>query len=252
MKHVHLAMIVILTSAALIAPVYALEATASQSNGPITMSAQLGEIKNERCDFRETFLVNGTISIPITNSPVQIEIYNPSGTIYNSERIPPQQILPDGKYWYSFDIVYGNTTPVGPYKVKVSYNGYSVMTSVHLVLPTIIRGPAPDTLRIVNNNGDNLHEVRIGQQVQIEDSVQPPMYGNDSEFAYIVQVQDRKGETVSLSWIEGAFVKNQPMNFSETWTPFFPGNYTIQRYLWQSIESPNALEPSVSKTVEVG
>ncbi|MDE1763911.1 MAG: hypothetical protein KGH88_06670 [Thaumarchaeota archaeon] len=251
MKHVHIAMIVILISAAIIAPVYALEAITTQSNGPIEMSVQYGEIKIENCDLKETFLVNGTLSIPITNSPVQIKIYNPNGTIYDSERIPPQQISSDGKYWYSFDIIYGNTTPDGPYKVEASYNGYGVTTSVHLVIPPIIRGPVPNTLRIVDNNGNNLHEVRAGQQVQIEDSVQPPMCGSYSEFAYIIQVQDQKGETASLSWIEGAFVKNQPMNFSETWTPFFPGNYTVQRYLWQSIDNPNALEPSVSKTVEV-
>ena len=251
MNLAYVSTIVILMSAVTIAHVHALEATTSQSSGPIEMSVQPGGIKIENCDLKETYLVNGTISIPITKSPVLIKIYNPNGTMYDSERIPMQQISPDGRYWYSFDIIYGNTTPDGPYKVEVSYNGYGVTTSVYLVIPPIIRGPAPDTLRIVDNNGNNLHEVRAGQQVQIEDSVQPPMCGSDSGFAYIIQVQDSKGETVSLSWIEGEFVKNQQMNFSETWTPFLPGNYTIQRYLWQSIESPNALEPSMSKTVEV-
>lgn len=251
MKRVHLAIIVILMSAVTTAHVHALEAPASQSNGPIEMSVQYGEIKIENCDLKETFLVNGTISIPVTRSPLQIKIYNPNGTIYDSERIPPQQISSDGKYWYSFDIIYGNATPDGPYKVKVSYNGYGLTTSVYLVIPPIIRGPVPNNLRIVDNNGNNLHGVRAGQQVQIEDSVLPPMCSSDSEFAYIIQVQDSKGQTASLSWIEGAFVKNQPMNFSETWTPLLPGNYTVQRYLWQSIESPNALEPPISKTVEV-
>ena len=249
MKALYIAIIVILTSTTM--SVYALEAAASQDNSPITISAQLGKMKTENCNLKETFLVNGTISMLLNKSPVQIRIYNPNGTIYDSERIPPQQILSDGKYWYLFDIVYGNTTPVGPYEITVSYSGQSARTSVHLVGPPIIRGPTPDTLRIVDNNGNNLTEVKVGQQVQIKDNIRQPMCNDQQEFVYIVQIQDQNGATVSLSWIEGMFEQGKPMNFSLTWTPFILGNYTIQRYLWQSIDNPNALEPPVSKTVEV-
>ncbi|MDE1878856.1 MAG: hypothetical protein KGI07_10135, partial [Thaumarchaeota archaeon] len=221
MKAPYLSILVILISATTIVSVHAFESSINQ-NSSITISAQLGEIKTENCDFKENFLVSGTIGMPLSNLPVQIRIYNPNGTIYDSERIPPQQILPDGKYWYLFNIIYGNATLVGPYDITVSYNGQSARTSVHLVGPSIIRGQVPNTIRIVDSNGNNLTEVRVGQQVQIEDSVQPPMC-SDPQFAYIVQVQDKNAATVSLSWIEGTFDKDKPMNFSETWMPFTAG-----------------------------
>ncbi|MDE1832516.1 MAG: hypothetical protein KGI02_09140 [Thaumarchaeota archaeon] len=250
MKTLHLVIIVILIYTTTIVPVRALETATPQNNDTITTSSQIVGINNENCDFKETFLVNGTIGMPLSNLPVQIRIYNPNGTIYDSERIPPQQISHDGNYWYSFNLIYGNNTPAGPYSITVSYNGHSAESSVHLMLPPIIRAPPPNTLRIVDNNGHDLSAVSVGQQVQIEDSVQPPMC-SDPQFAYIVQVQDKNAATVSLSWVEGTFDKDKPMNFSETWMPFTAGSYTIQRYLWQSIESPNALEPSLSKAVEV-
>lgn len=222
----------------------------SQSNGPITISAQYGEIKFDNCgDIRETFLINGTIKMPLSKLPVQIRIYNPNGTMYDSERIPSQQITHDGKYWYRFSLDYGNQTPVGPYEVTVSYKGQNARTSVNLVLPPIIRGPPPDTIRIVDNHGNSLSEVKVGQQVQIEDSITPIC--DDSRFVYLLQIQDQNQATVSLSWIEGLFEKDEPMNFSETWTPFSPGNYSVNRFLWSSLVTPNALEPAVGKTVEV-
>lgn len=250
MKTMHISIIAILISTTTIVPIHALEAATPQNNDTITTSAKIVGIRTENCDFKETFLVSGTIGMPLGNSPAQIRIYNPNGTIYDSERIPSQQILPDGKYWYLFNIIYGNATLVGPYDITVSYNGQSARTSVHLVGPSIIRGQVPNTLRIVDSNGNNLTEVRAGQQVQIEDSVQPPMC-SDPQFAYIVQVQDKNAATVSLSWIEGTFDKDKPMNFSETWMPITAGSYTIQRYLWQSIENPNSLSPPVSTDLTV-
>jgi hypothetical protein len=254
MKTLQISIIAILISTGIImTPAYSLltnTISSSQNSNPITISAQLGEMKIENCnDVKETFLINGTINIPIDNSPVQIRVYNPDGTVYDSERIPPSQVLHDGKYWYSLTMIYGNNTAVGPYDMTVSYEGHSAETQIHFVGPMIERAPPSNTISIVDNYGNNLSEIKAGQQVLIQDSIQS-MCGI-KKFAYIMQVQDQNAATVSLSWIEGSFVGNQPMNFSEEWTPFTAGNYTIQRYLWSSITNPNALEPPVSKTVEV-
>ncbi len=236
--------------------VHALEMTSatmtlSQNDVPITISGQHGAITSEKnCgDLKEDFIIHGTIHMPLSNSPVQIRIYYPNGTIYDSERIPTQQISSDGSYSYLFSMIYDNK-PAGPYSVAVYYNGYSsAKTSFYLVVPPIERGPPPDTLRIVDNKGHDISKVNVGQQVQIADSVLP-MCGNPN-FVYLLQVQDPNQITISLSWVGGLVEQGQPMNFSETWMPLTSGNYTIQRYLWSSIDNPNALSPSISKTVEV-
>ena len=254
MKTVHLSILVILISGiTLIASVNALGVTnntiISSQNSPITISGKNGEIKFEKnCDLKEVFVINGTIKMPLTRSPVQIKIYYPNGTVYDSERIPPQDVSSDGNYWYTFSLIYSNSTTSGPYHVVVSYSGQSAKTDVYLVLPPIIRY-VPDTLRIVDSKGDNLSEINVDQQVQIMDTV-PPICGGP-KLAYIMQVQDQNQMTVSLSWIEGIFEQGQSVNFSESWTPFDSGNYTITRYLWQSIDNANALGSPISKTIEV-
>lgn len=255
MNLLYLAIIVILIPLGTIVPPVYSQLTntiaTNQNSGPISLSVQPSEIKFESCDtLKETFLINGTINLPISNSPVVIKIQNPNGTTYDSERISPSQVSHDGKYWYSLNMTYGNGEPVGPYDITVSYNSHSAKTSIHLVMPIIERAPPTNTIRIVDSNGNNLSAIKVGQQVQIEDSIQPVC--GEQKFAYIVQVQDSNAATVSLSWIQGSFVGSRPMNFSETWTPFAAGNYTVERYLWSSIASPNALQPPVARTVEVG
>ncbi|MGI0087867.1 MAG: hypothetical protein ACREBI_07880 [Nitrosotalea sp.] len=221
-----------------------------QSNAPITITGQYGEFTFEKnCDIKEDFAIMGTIRMPMSNSPVQIRIYNPDGTIYDSEMMPPQNISSGGNYRYLFSLIYDNQTATGTYNVTVSYNGKSAQTSVHLVSPSIIRSSQDNNLRVVDNRGQTLSQINVGQQVQIMDTLQPECVV--SKFVYIVQIADKDQRTVALSWLTSSFELNQSMNFSQSWTPFAPGNYTINRFVWQSLTNPNALLPFAGKTVEV-
>ena len=83
-------------------------------------------------------------------------------------------------------------------------------------------------------------EALVDTQVQItadltnnQDKVQP--------FAYLVQIQDENGVTVSLSWITGSLEPGQFMNPSQSWTPTNPGKYTAQIFVWESVDNPDAL-----------
>ena len=68
-------------------------------------------------------------------------------------------------------------------------------------------------------------------------------------FAYLVQIQNEDGVTVSLSWITGALEPGQFMNPSQSWTPTNPGKYTAQIFVWESVDNPDAL--SVPLTVKI-
>lgn len=68
-------------------------------------------------------------------------------------------------------------------------------------------------------------------------------------FAYLVQIQNEDGVTVSLSWITGSLEPRQFMNPSQSWTPTNPGKYTAQIFVWESVDNPDAL--SVPLTIKI-
>jgi len=91
-------------------------------------------------------------------------------------------------------------------------------------------------------------EALVDTQVQItadltnnQDRVQP--------FAYLVQIQDENGVTVSLSWITGSLEPEQSMSPSQSWTPTNLGKYTAQIFVWESVDNPDAL--SVPLTIKI-
>ncbi|MDE1767662.1 MAG: hypothetical protein KGI27_15520, partial [Thaumarchaeota archaeon] len=64
-------------------------------------------------------------------------------------------------------------------------------------------------------------------------------------FAYIVQIQDKDGTIESLSWLSGMLLPSQTLSPSVSWTPSKAGNYTVQVFVWQSLNNPNSLSPPV-------
>jgi hypothetical protein len=95
---------------------------------------------------------------------------------------------------------------------------------------------------------NNEWEALVDTQVQIaadltnnQNRVQP--------FAYLVQIQNGDGVTVSLSWITGALEPGQFMNPSQSWTPTSTGKYTAQIFVWESVDNPDAL--SVPLTIKI-
>ncbi|MBI3842364.1 MAG: hypothetical protein HY295_04370, partial [Thaumarchaeota archaeon] len=122
-------------------------------------------------------------------------------------------------------------------------------TFIGTVVPPLERAPASNP-RIVDAFGNELKEVKVDQQVQItadlangQDKTQP--------FAYLVQIQDSNGVTVSLSWITGSLTAGQSLNPAQSWTPSAAGSYTAQIFVWESVDNPNALSPPVSTTITV-
>jgi hypothetical protein len=73
----------------------------------------------------------------------------------------------------------------------------------------------------------------------------------DQGFAYIVQVQDGDGVTVSLAWITGSLTGGQSMSPALSWTPSASGSYTATVFVWESVDNPTALSPTVSVDISV-
>jgi len=104
--------------------------------------------------------------------------------------------------------------------------------------------------RILSSTGKSVDKVSVNQQIQIVSNV-TNQENRDQSFAYLVQVQDNNGITVSLSWITGDMVPKQTLNLGQSWIPTAVGSYTAQIFVWESITNPNALSPPLSLQIQV-
>jgi len=122
-------------------------------------------------------------------------------------------------------------------------------TLIGTVVPPLERAPAAN-LRTVDAFGNSLDAVSVDQQVQLTADLSN---GQDSEqaFAYLVQIQDESGITVSLAWITGSLSAGQSFSPALSWIPTEAGSYTATAFVWESVDNPTALSPSVSTTVNV-
>jgi hypothetical protein len=140
-----------------------------------------------------------------------------------------------------------NTLPE-PYTTADEIN-VTATTLIGTVVPPLERAPAAN-LRTVDAFGNSLDTVSVDQQVQISADLSN---GQDREqaFAYLVQIQDENGVTVSLAWITGSLSSGQSFSPALSWIPSEAGTYTATAFVWESVDNPTALSPPVSTTVNV-
>ena len=117
------------------------------------------------------------------------------------------------------------------------------------VVPPLERAPASNA-RVVDAFGNTLDEVSVDQQVQVTADL---TNGQDREqsFAYLVQIQDENGVTVSLAWITGSLSAGQSFSPALSWIPTASGTYTATVFVWESVDNPTALSPPVSVDITV-
>ena len=122
-------------------------------------------------------------------------------------------------------------------------------TLIGTIVSPLERAPAAN-LRTVDAFGNSLDAVSVDQQVQISADL---ANGQDREqaFAYLVQIQDGNGVTVSLAWITGQLSSGQSFSPALSWIPTEAGTYTATAFVWESIDNPTALSPPVSTTISV-
>ena len=140
-----------------------------------------------------------------------------------------------------------NTLP-DPY-TRADELDVTATTLIGTIVPPLERAPAAN-LRTVDAFGNSLDTVSVDQQVQISADL---ANGQDREqpFAYLVQIQDGNGVTVSLAWITGSLSSGQSFSPALSWIPTTAGTYTATAFVWESVDNPTALSPPVSTTITV-
>ncbi len=146
-------------------------------------------------------------------------------------------------------VEYTDVTLPGPDYTTSDDLTIAATATVGTVTPPLERAPAANA-RVVDAFGSSVAEVSVDQQVQIAADVANSQ-GKEQAFAYLVQVQDSNGVTVSLAWITGSLNSGQSMSPALSWTPTSAGSYTATVFVWESVDNPVALSPTVSVDIDV-
>ncbi len=93
--------------------------------------------------------------------------------------------------------------------------------------------------------------VDVGKQIQIAADLQNNQ-DFEQDFAYIVQIQDESGVTISLAWLTGTLEPAQSFSPAISWIPSEAGRYEATIFVWESISNPSALSPTLSLKINVG
>ena len=141
-----------------------------------------------------------------------------------------------------------DTTLPSPYSSSDTLT-VAATTTVGTAFPPLERAPAANA-RVVDAFGNSVAEVSVDQQVQIAADVANGQ-NKDQSFAYLVQVQDASGVTVSLSWITGSLTSGQSLSPAMSWIPSASGSYTATVFVWESVDNPTALSPTTSVDIDV-
>ncbi len=105
-------------------------------------------------------------------------------------------------------------------------------------------------LYISNSLGLVLQEFNTNEQIQIVGEIQNQLdFGQD--FIFLIQILDHKGTAVSLSWIKGELQALQDLQVSQSWIPKESGTYTIEAFVWDSLQNPIPMASPISKTLTV-
>jgi len=98
--------------------------------------------------------------------------------------------------------------------------------------------------------GNGIDKIVTGQPVLVETKVTNNL-DEEQPFVYILQVKDGEGFTVMLTWIKGTMNTSAALDAGISWTPEESGNYTVEVFVWKSLEDPSLpLTKSIMLSVE--
>jgi hypothetical protein len=112
--------------------------------------------------------------------------------------------------------------------------------------PAIERAPASNLL-LLDPSGKPVDAPRVGSEILIETEITNSL-NMKLPFTYFVQVKDEDGFVLSLDWITGDLAPQQKLEPALRWMPEEGGKFTIETFVWLSVNDPEIL--SLDTTLE--
>jgi len=109
---------------------------------------------------------------------------------------------------------------------------------------------AIDEIYLADSQGKQIKSPNINQQLQVITQIQN-LESYRQDFTNIIQITDKSGSVVSLSWIVGNLNEGQNFEISQSWTPKQKGEYTIQAFVWKSLDDATPLAQTQVQTITI-
>ncbi len=143
------------------------------------------------------------------------------------------------------------------YKDRTLPVPYSIQDELDITAKSVIDSDLPSDSKIVideiyltDSTGKEVLSPKLNQQVQIITQIQN-MQSRTQDFVNIMQITDKNGVVVSLSWIVGNLNESQQFEISQSWTPKQKGQFTIETFVWQSLDDATPLSATQAQTITV-
>ena len=131
---------------------------------------------------------------------------------------------------------------------------YNINDDLDIITESVLSSNTPladkvtlENIILADSLGMTIREPMLGQQLQVVAEIENKQ-DYDQPFVYLVQVKDSTGTAVALSWFKGSITINQKLSVSQSWSPTESGTYTIETFVWKSLDNPIPLVQS-SKTI---
>ena len=109
---------------------------------------------------------------------------------------------------------------------------------------------AIDEIYLADSQGKQIKSPNINQQLQVITQIQN-LESYRQDFTNIIQITDKSGSVVSLSWIVGSLNEGQNFEISQSWTPKQKGEYAIQAFVWKSLDDATPLAQTQVQTITI-
>jgi hypothetical protein len=67
------------------------------------------------------------------------------------------------------------------------------------------------------------------------------MQNFNQNFVYLFQIKNESNSVESISWVRGQLTSDQTFGVSQSWTPNKIGEYTIETFVWHTLNDPTPL-----------
>jgi hypothetical protein len=134
---------------------------------------------------------------------------------------------------------------------------YSTSDNLEIISLAKVTSSVPPLKKITNSqitltdgSGKLLKTFQEDNRIQIVGSIKNEQTF-DQKFIYLVQIKDHNNIVVSLSWMSGKLSEGQNLDISQSWIPKNSGTFSIESFVWDSLEEQIALSQSKSHSVIV-
>lgn len=155
----------------------------------------------------------------------------------------------------------GNRLHAGPddiilakYVDRTLPSPYKQNDQLDLITKSSISNNSPSIEKLILKNifledslGIQIDEPMLGQRVQVVAEIENKQ-DYDQPFLYLVQVKDSSNTVEGLSWYKASITKDQTLKVSQYWLPNNIGTFSIETFVWRSLDNSIPLAPS-SKTI---